>query len=518
MREMLHWKYRLFGPVYRKGGGQSTTSTTTQQYSPEEAARRTQVQDEAARIYGATKDQFASAGYPGPAVVPFSPETQQSQQMLASYAVNGAQPLVNTGQSAANFGLSGVLDVNNNPSLQGYAQSLGSTLLGQNQMENLLAQQNLANNAYQLATQGQQVGNMIGTGLGNIGAGQNQLFGNLGAQLATGAQGLGSSMQRQFGDLNLNVEEAARLAGRNFSDVIMPQIRSGFINSGQLGSTRQGIAEGVAAGRVGQDLASAVRQAGMSGANNLGIGNQTLAQQLGLAGGQAANNLGDATRSLGQQAGQAYTGLGMGLGQTANSVAQQFGSMQQGQALRNLGTQAQMAGLYNNAYNQGLNTMSSTLGQLPNVLAAGTYPSAMLGAIGSQNEQLAQSQENAAAQQRVWDLNKEWTPLQNYANIVYGGSNPMTVSTNQYPGPSSGQTAMQGIGLLASIAGMFMSDVRLKSDIKRLGQLPSGIGIYSYRLLGRPEVGVLAQEVETVLPEAVVEINGIKHVNYGVLQ
>ena len=49
------------------------------------------------------------------------------------------------------------------------------------------------------------------------------------------------------------------------------------------------------------------------------------------------------------------------------------------------------------------------------------------------------------------------------------------------------------------------SDVRLKHDITPVGELASGLGLYRYRYLWSDTayVGVMAQEVAAVMPEAV---------------
>lgn len=64
-----------------------------------------------------------------------------------------------------------------------------------------------------------------------------------------------------------------------------------------------------------------------------------------------------------------------------------------------------------------------------------------------------------------------------------------------------------------------MSDRRMKHDIKRIGYTDSGLPVYTFKYLNDDVVhmGVMAQEVEAVNPAAVVEQNGIKYVNYGVL-
>jgi hypothetical protein len=75
------------------------------------------------------------------------------------------------------------------------------------------------------------------------------------------------------------------------------------------------------------------------------------------------------------------------------------------------------------------------------------------------------------------------------------------------------------IGNVGMLAGKtFFSDRRLKSNIDRIGTHPLGIGVYEYNIFDRRERGVMADEVEAVMPEAVVlHQNGYKMVNYGML-
>jgi len=63
-----------------------------------------------------------------------------------------------------------------------------------------------------------------------------------------------------------------------------------------------------------------------------------------------------------------------------------------------------------------------------------------------------------------------------------------------------------------------MSDRRTKTDIKKVGKTDDGDAVYTYRYkTGGPiQMGLIAQEVEKKKPEAVEEIGGIKHVNYGI--
>lgn len=89
------------------------------------------------------------------------------------------------------------------------------------------------------------------------------------------------------------------------------------------------------------------------------------------------------------------------------------------------------------------------------------------------------------------------------------------------------QNAASGnfMGGLMNLGGAYlMSDENLKTDIKRIGTHDLGIGIYSYNykdgydLPKGIQVGVMAQEVEKVMPDAVIVTdNGFKAVNYEML-
>jgi hypothetical protein len=88
-------------------------------------------------------------------------------------------------------------------------------------------------------------------------------------------------------------------------------------------------------------------------------------------------------------------------------------------------------------------------------------------------------------------------------------------------------TSAGGLGSLVGTLGAAWirkpSDEQLKQNIKKIGQLDNGINLYTYEFkpefqdeLGRGmQFGVLAQEVEKVIPEAVSEWrDGYKQVNY----
>jgi hypothetical protein len=86
-------------------------------------------------------------------------------------------------------------------------------------------------------------------------------------------------------------------------------------------------------------------------------------------------------------------------------------------------------------------------------------------------------------------------------------------------------SGLMGLGGTLGAAAI-MSDIRTKEHIKQVGFLPNGLSVYEYEY--KPEwkdeaghgkfIGVMAQEVELVQPEAVItRFDGYKMVNYGVL-
>ncbi|WP_345245255.1 tail fiber domain-containing protein [Pigmentiphaga soli] len=70
-----------------------------------------------------------------------------------------------------------------------------------------------------------------------------------------------------------------------------------------------------------------------------------------------------------------------------------------------------------------------------------------------------------------------------------------------------------------SAAGIYalLSDMRTKEDIEPIGRTKKGHTLYRYRYKGDPtlQIGVMAQEVEQADPDAVIEINGVKYVDYS---
>lgn len=82
----------------------------------------------------------------------------------------------------------------------------------------------------------------------------------------------------------------------------------------------------------------------------------------------------------------------------------------------------------------------------------------------------------------------------------------------------SNNSFMNGLLGLAGTAAMFMSDMRLKSNIERIGTHPIGVGLYEYDIFGHRERGVMAQELLHVKPDAVhIHDSGFLMVDYNAI-
>jgi hypothetical protein len=168
-------------------------------------------------------------------------------------------------------------------------------------------------------------------------------------------------------------------------------------------------------------------------------------------------------------------------------------------------------------------------------LQAGIGQASLLEGLGQtvEQRQAAQLADEARRYQQGQEAYRQ--QLVNYANLLGGlaglgtsvgyqsqaaGVQPFVVGG----GPSPFSQIMNAAGTIAGIAKM--SDIRLKKDIKRIGKLPSGINLYTWKwndlgkklAKGTLEIGVLAQEVQLIKPEAVItRPDGYLMVNYGSL-
>lgn len=127
------------------------------------------------------------------------------------------------------------------------------------------------------------------------------------------------------------------------------------------------------------------------------------------------------------------------------------------------------------------------------------------------------------------------TPNTGVAGVDYTGmvNNNYNAANQQYAAQVGNQNAAMGgmFGLAGALGGagikaafpaaaplMLMSDRRLKSDIVRIGTTVHDLPLYEYTIFGERQRGVMADEAERVMPEAVsLHPSGFKQVNYTML-
>ena len=103
---------------------------------------------------------------------------------------------------------------------------------------------------------------------------------------------------------------------------------------------------------------------------------------------------------------------------------------------------------------------------------------------------------------------------------------PMTINK-----PASSVSPLLILGLLVLIGVLIsrnddeedvgmISDIRLKTEVTRVGTAPSGLPLYHFRYVGQSQVyqGVMAQDVLAARPDAIVDLPfGYMGVNYAKL-
>lgn len=182
-------------------------------------------------------------------------------------------------------------------------------------------------------------------------------------------------------------------------------------------------------------------------------------------------------------------------------------------------------------YNQNVQNQQGAAGNLYN---AGNTTSGLL--TGLQQQSLANkgagvtaastaldAQNYGANQQLAIEAQRRGIPMQALGLLAQIGIPLAALGTNTN-GQSHTDNQMSGAQQFATIAGgvgslgKLFSDKRLKVDIEPVGELFDGQTIYRYRYLDSPifHIGVIAQDVEKVIPEAVAETHGFKMVDYKI--
>jgi hypothetical protein len=454
------------------------------------------------------------------------------------------------GSAQRNLNLSGVSQMPVNAGMTGQ-QAILQRLAPQMQRQREGLRTQLVNQGFRPGTeaynrameqQGQQENDMFTQaamqGIGLDMSANQQGFGQAATAAGLYNQGLG----QDFGQGLAALQASNQAIGQNFGQGLSSQQLKNAAVSQNFGQGLQ--AQQLRNQAIDQNMRNALMaQNSQNDAINQNFGRDVTSQQL-------------TNQSIGQNFGQGVTaqqlsnqaiaqnfGQGSTERQMANqAIGQNFG---QGATAQQMQNDAVNANLANAMSAQGMNNaaMQQNYGQAGNI--AGLYNSAAAQQY-NQNMQGAQFGNMASDQALARALQLRSQPL-NEITALMGASQIQNPQFQGYTGANvnaapvyqaAGDQAKYGMDVygqqmaarnanmaaLGSVAGAgmgmfsFTSDMRLKSNIERVGTHANGVGVYEYDIDGHRERGVMAQEVLHVKPEAVtMRDDGFYMVNYGAL-
>jgi hypothetical protein len=264
---------------------------------------------------------------------------------------------------------------------------------------------------------------------------------------------------------------------------------------------------------------AALNQAGQFGAqasNTQTLANQAALNQASQFGASAFN------QAQAQQAAQLQAARQFGASaQNQAGLANQAAANQMSQF--NVGNQLQAALANQQAglqFNQQRVGAAGQLGTLANLgFGMGQQLQSGMSQQGALQQAMQQRIIDAARQQYTGYQQQPATSLGYLATALGMGPSPQTQST-------SNQMGMTDYAATAAALMSIFSDENLKTDISKVGKTPGGHNIYKWNWnekakelgLSGSSTGVIAQEVQKVIPEAVHKVNGYLAVNYGMIK
>ncbi len=340
---------------------------------------------------------------------------------------------------------------------------------------------------------GQQFGqNVTAQQLANAAAGQN----NANAQTNMGLTN--AAFGQQFGQ-NVTAQQLANAAaGQNNANA----------------QTNMGLTNAALGQQFGQNVTSAnfanaaQQQAYNQAQGNAQFQNAAQAQQYG----QNLSNMQAQNTAVGQRFGMDTSNQAS----TNNAQTQQYNAAM---ANANLNNQ-QLSQLYNQQLQSGQMSNAASNQQLAQNQAVQQNPLNILQALRT-GAQLNTANLPAVGVSQPGQL-ANWQGADMLGAVTAQGQYDQSVYNAQ--AAANAQMMSAGIGAAGALGGAGIgaavkSDRRLKKNIKRIGTHVLGIGLYTWDYLwGEPFAGVMADEVEQVMPEAIVmHPSGFKMVNYEML-
>ena len=294
--------------------------------------------------------------------------------------------------------------------------------------------------------------------------------------------------------------------GQSYTDAIMQRLqptlqRQNAQSDVQLAN--QGIMPGSEAYRTAKTLLSQGQNDALTSAivNGMQTGLQANQQAYGQQAGQIGLNL----QGQGQNFNQGIAGNQQYMSANQQAYQQQLANQQ-------LGIQAQ-----NQGFNQAL---------AQNQFGLGAQGQAFNQGVTSYNMPLATAQglQNLASPSNfVNPYNQQMTGGPDYTSAMMASNQSNQANANAQNAQNNAM--MSGLFTLGG-AGIKYSDIRMKENIELIGYMSNGLNVYDFEY--KPEYkdkaghgkfrGVMAQEVEKVIPYAVITLDdGHKMVNYSLL-
>ena len=430
--------------------------------------------------------QNPSQYYPGQTYLPMNEFTQGGvYEQLGN--VDELRNLSGAAQGGVDT-LLGAGDIYNNPTAGNWSQALSQDLYGN-------VDRSMGQIGRGFSNLGEdynyQTGNLIGRqqrGLDAMGSSLSDQFANLvgqqqrayGAQSAQTMDDLMAMRERQMRDYDVS---AGRL-NESLAENVLPGIASQAIGAGQAGSSRQGVAEGIARGKTAQALSEMARTqdetlASQLRSSGIGLGNlgRSMTENLGSSARTGIADLGSYGRSAAETLGDSTAGSVLGMSQAAREGMAQMGDV--GTSLANKANLG-LSDFYSNQYGQGLDAVSQGILGSGQVASLSQMPSQSLYGVGDimQAEGMKPLQESM--DRYYYNQQAPWNDLQSYVAAINGL--PISGGTKRTSTPTNPMGGAIGGGMTGYALGTLASDAMAGSSYGPLGALGGALlGAYMNR-------------------------------------
>jgi len=231
-----------------------------------------------------------------------------------------------------------------------------------------------------------------------------------------------------------SLDAISRMVNRQLEEQTMPGIQDAAIGAGQMGSSRQGVAEGIARRGAQETIADATARTTLEAAQQQQVQQQQVMNQLMGLSGQQSLQSGNILSSA----------FGTGLGAAGSALA--------GQQQANITQGATAGSLGGGAFNTQVQAQLQALGLAPQTGDFGMAPSRLTGAVGDAQQQYQQQLIDEALQRFYQTQGADSAQLQQLLTNL-GIMSPMAGGQTTTTGPAT-STAGSALGGAAAGAAL----------------------------------------------------------------